>query len=137
MRDIRGNEHSEPGTGDGGQFRIQSAKEPILARPLTGENTSEKPSIWSLEVIYNDGFVETISVTETGSLRSPHRSDRLTLSKLLGFKQNRSSEGPDVTVSEAFAEPETVAGFHPIFDTTEGFPTTVLGQVAELRKAGS
>lgn len=93
---------------------------------------NEEERLWGLELEYNDGLIEVIQVKPSGKLVKPHRSDRLTLIYLVGFKAQQFGRGADLDLDEALADPGAVTGFFPMFDTTDDSTTTVFGRVKSL-----
>jgi hypothetical protein len=101
-----------------------SAPEPL--------DTVPGPVTWTLDLAYNDGGEETITGDSTGTLPAPHRSERLMLTQLLGFKKVAFNPGIDLQLADALESPGAVVEMHPVFDTTQGSPTTVYGRTTSF-----
>lgn len=115
-----------------GNFGAQEFSSPEVH--LT-EPDAPNPAVWKLEVGYNDGGIDVLTVGVDGKLPSPHRSDSRFLTQLLGFRSAPFSEGIGLSLSSALTNPIGTLGMHPVFDTTEDSPTTLFGKVKSFIEA--
>ena len=111
-----------------GQFGTQERSEPEVS-------LTEAPTLWNLDVRYDNRMKERFLIESSGHLPTPHQSDSRVLTDLIGFRVEPFSPAIDLSLSLALKHPEMVVGLHPVFDTTEGFPTTVLGTITGFTAA--
>ena len=87
------------------------------------------PSLWSLGAIYENRIKGRFTLEASGHLPKPHRSDERTLTDLVGFRVDPFTPTIDLSLPPGLRNPDAVVDLHPVFDTTDGFPTTLLGTV--------
>ncbi|KQO98401.1 hypothetical protein [Leifsonia sp. Leaf264] len=108
-------------------------KQNLSDAELRLEPTADGPALWQLDVAYVDGAVESFLVEESGKLPKPVKSESLYLYSLLGFKATRFASQIDLTVEEAIADPGDSANLYPVFETTQGMPTALMGNTVGFR----
>lgn len=86
-------------------------------------------TLWNLDILYEDKVNERFLVKTSGELPTWHQSDSRVLTDLIGFRITPFSDEIDLSLTLALKNPQMVVGLHPVFDTTEGFPSTALGTV--------
>ena len=111
-----------------GPKKTESDTELPLPEANSAPAESSADSVWRMDIQYNDGAIDTLRFDSTGELTKPHKSERLTLIDLLGFKLQRFSPSIDIGLGAALADTGLALGLNPVFDTYDG-PTTVLGQI--------
>jgi len=62
----------------------------------------------------------------------PPRSDERVFTDQIGCGADLFSPTVDLPLPLAVRNPSSVVGLHAVFDTTDGFPTTLLGTVNAL-----